>query len=86
MQGIATRATSMATTLWFDAGKKQTMRDEIIICGQFTMCYNLLKHIYRLEVLDQKWKTDQTLQALKTRLINDWNSFLVEAGFFFKTL
>jgi len=80
MQQIATNATGMATTLWFDAGK-QTMRDEIIICGQFTMCYNLLKHIYRLEVLNVKWLTDVPLQNLKHRLIADWDKFNGQADF-----
>jgi hypothetical protein len=74
MQDMATKATSMATTLWFDAGV-QTMRDAIIACGQFTMCYNLLKHIYHLELIDTYWKTDAPLQALKTRLLADWKKF-----------
>jgi len=39
------------------------------------MCYNLLKHIYRLEVLDIKWTTDTTLQSLKQRLLADWEVF-----------
>jgi hypothetical protein len=80
MQAIASSATNMATTLWFDKGA-QTIRDEIIACGQFTMCYNLLKHIYRLEVLDEKWKADKTLQALKARLITDWDKFLKDPMF-----
>jgi len=86
IQEIATLATSMGTTLWFPAGK-QTMRDNIIACGQFTMCYNLLKHIYRLEVLDIKWTTDVTLQSLKQRLLADWEVFkknpivMVNGGF-----
>jgi len=86
IQEIATLATSMGTTLWFPAGK-QTMRDNIIACGQLTMCYNLLKHIYRLEVLDIKWTTDVTLQSLKQRLLADWEVFkknpivMVNGGF-----
>jgi hypothetical protein len=80
MQQVATKATSMGTTLWFDSGK-QTMRDNIIACGQFTMCYNLLKHIYRLEVQDAKWVTDQSLQALKGRLLKDWDKFKLTPDF-----
>jgi predicted acylesterase/phospholipase RssA len=77
MQHIATEATAMDTTLWFneDPDKKQTTRDHIIACGEFTMCYNLLKHIYRLEILDNKWVTDMQLQELKKRLTEDWNQF-----------
>ncbi|MBW4888756.1 patatin-like phospholipase family protein [Mucilaginibacter sp. HMF5004] len=80
LQDMATKATSMATTLWFDAGP-QTMRDAVIACGQFTMCYNLLKHIYRLELLDAYWKTDSELQQLKARLLADWALFNANPGF-----
>lgn len=77
MRHVATEATAMATTLWFNEGmqEKQLMRDNIIACGQFTMCYNMLKRIYRLEVLDSKWKDDLYLQALKKRLLEDWDMF-----------
>jgi len=80
MQQMATKATSMGTTLWFESGK-QIMRDSIIACGQFTMCYNLLKRIYRLEVQDDKWKADASLQALKQRLLADWDMFKQQPGF-----
>lgn len=45
------------------------------------MCYNLLKHIYRLEVLDVKWQTDTTLQGIKGRLLNDWSQFKLKPDF-----
>lgn len=80
MQQIATNATNMSTTLWFDTGI-QTMRDDIIACGQFTMCYNLLKHIYRLEVLHEKWNQYNTLQELKNRLLDDWQIFQKQPRF-----
>ncbi|TWJ01426.1 patatin-like phospholipase [Mucilaginibacter frigoritolerans] len=79
MQQMATTATGMGTTLWFEPGN-QTMRDAIVACGQFTMCYNLLKRIYRLEVMDDKWKTDPSLQDLKTRLLTDWDKFKQQPG------
>ncbi|WP_448702456.1 patatin-like phospholipase family protein [Mucilaginibacter sp. AW1-3] len=74
MQTAATAATAVGTTLWFNSGV-QTDRDTVIACGQFTMCYNLLKRIYRLEVLDAKWKDDVQLQGLKARLLEDWKLF-----------
>lgn len=80
MQQMATNATSMGTTLWFEEDQK-IMRDYIIACGQFSMCYNLLKHIYRLEVLDVKWQTDTTLQGIKGRLLNDWSQFKLKPDF-----
>jgi len=80
LQSVATAATAVGTTLWFNSGV-QTDRDNVIACGQFTMCYNLLKRIYRLEVLDAKWKTDQQLQGLKARLLEDWKLFQANPGF-----
>lgn len=80
IQAAATAATAVPTTLWFDAGV-QTSRDTVIACGQFTMCYNLLKRIYRLEVLDVKWKADVQLQQLKTRLLEDWILFKADPLF-----
>ncbi|WP_259071502.1 patatin-like phospholipase family protein [Mucilaginibacter sp. X4EP1] len=80
MQQMATAATAVGTTLWFEPGK-QTARDAVIACGQFTMCYNLLKRIYRLELLDDKWKNDAVLQALKQRLLDDWRQFKKDPGF-----
>lgn len=74
MQTIATNATAVPTTLWFGDGV-QVQRDDVIACGQFTMCYCLLKHIYRLELLDAKWQTDVPLQDLKARLLADWEAF-----------
>lgn len=83
MQHTANEATAMATTLWFaeKPQEKQITRDYIIACGQFTMCYNLLKHIYRMEVRDEKWKTDDKLQRLKTKLLADWDQFCRKPDF-----
>lgn len=80
LQAVANTATAVGTTLWFNSGP-QTDRDAVIACGQFTMCYNLLKRIYRLEVIDPKWKTDQQLQGLKVRLLEDWKLFQADPEF-----
>jgi len=80
LQAAATTATAVGTTLWYPSGV-QTMRDTVIACGQFTMCYNLLKRIYRLEVLDPKWKEDGQLQQLKGRLLDDWKKFKADPLF-----
>lgn len=80
MQAIATNSTAVPTTLWFGDGV-QVQRDDVIACGQFTMCYCLLKHIYRLELLDTKWQTDAPLQDLKVRLLADWAAFKNSPGF-----
>ena len=76
MEVLTNEARSMGTTLWFDESDvKDEKRDKIIVTGQFTMCYNLIKHICRLEVLDQKHKQDAALQQLKADLLKDWAAF-----------
>jgi predicted acylesterase/phospholipase RssA len=44
MQKVAADATAMATTLWFT---KNTELPDLVACGQFTLCFNLLAHIVR---------------------------------------
>jgi len=72
---FADNASAMGTTLWFDPKTGDATRDAIIACGQFTLCYNLLKYIYRQEADLPEWKDDAKLQALKARLLDDWKQF-----------
>jgi predicted acylesterase/phospholipase RssA len=44
MQKVAADATAMATTLWFT---KDTELPDLVACGQFTLCFNLLVYILR---------------------------------------
>jgi hypothetical protein len=76
LQQTSNEAKSMGTTLWFDENdmSKQKM-DKVIATGQFTACYNLIKHICRLEVIDPGYKHDAALQGLKERLFEDWEHF-----------
>ncbi|HEY0678154.1 MAG TPA: patatin-like phospholipase family protein [Chitinophagaceae bacterium] len=76
MQKVANSAKNTGTTLWFDeTDVKEEKRDAVIASGQFTACYNLIKHICRLEILEPKYKQDADLQKLKSRLLKDWASF-----------
>ena len=76
LQKVADEAKSVGTTLWFDESDVKTeKRDKVIAVGQFTMCYNLIKHICRLEVQDKKYTEDTALQKLKQSLLDDWELF-----------
>ena len=76
IEDIATEATLMGTTLWFDPNEeKDKKRDKIIATGQFTICYNLIKHIYRMEIIKPEVKNDPKVQDLKQRLLADWTKF-----------
>jgi hypothetical protein len=77
MQEISNQAASMGTTLWFtDEEKKAEMPQALLACGQYTMCYNLLDYIEKIE----KNQTNLTaahdlIKACKPQLIKAWNKF-----------
>jgi hypothetical protein len=50
MQLVAQSAFEMGTTLWFDSDQRENFKlADIVACGQFTTCHNLLEYIDRLE-------------------------------------
>ena len=77
----ADKASDMSTTLWFDPKTGDATRDAIIACGQFTLCYNLIKYIYRQELTQPEWRSNAQLQALKGRLLEDWKQFKTKPEF-----
>ena len=83
LQAVATKASAMATTLWF---KKEelacseesgyNMLDAIIACGQFTLCWNLLEHIEKIK--KDKRNVSHSLEQLmncEAQLKDDWVKF-----------
>ncbi|WP_127132560.1 patatin-like phospholipase family protein [Pseudoflavitalea rhizosphaerae] len=74
VQQLVDEARMMGTTLWFDEEQKEK-KDKVIAAGQLTACYNLIKHICRLESLHERYKLDTDLQELKQGLLNDWKRF-----------
>ena len=74
IEKVASAATSMGTTLWFDKNEEEN-RDKIIATGEFTICYNLIKHICRMEIIKPEVKNDTNVQNLKQRLLADWAKF-----------
>ena len=66
MLAVAQRASTMETQLWYD---DDAQLKDLVTCGQFTMCYNLLEHIDKLRAA----REDSSLNAtLYKKLEDDW--------------
>ena len=81
---VAETARQMGTTLWFpdmETAKEINVRDSLIACGQFTMCYNLLEYILQIEERFPEVYQDAAIQQLKNEIINDWQMFQKSPGF-----
>ena len=77
MQQNSTLATSMGTTLWFTPEDKSAgIPQAILAAGQYTMCYNLLLYIDKIEK-DPTNLTDahHLLIAVKPQLQAAWQQF-----------
>lgn len=78
IQEAATIASSMGTTLWFtkDELQKKNMLNNIIGCGQFTTCWNLLEYIAKIK--EDKTNTNDShlmLISCEATLLEDWKLF-----------
>jgi predicted acylesterase/phospholipase RssA len=70
MMAKAEKARTMSTTIWFDdTHKKENVLQAIIDTGEFTMCYNLLKH-FRGRVANNAEEN-----AMVTQLVTDYKAF-----------
>ncbi|GGM96205.1 hypothetical protein GCM10010967_32210 [Dyadobacter beijingensis] len=70
---VADKATGMGTTLWFDSDHvKSDVRAALIACGQFTMCYSLLRFAYRFQSDDPHW------HQFQADLLDHWQRFQAE--------
>ena len=68
MLAVAQRASSMETALWYD---DDDQLKDLVACGQFTLCYNLLEHIDKLRAGGE----EQGLKAiLYEKLADDWET------------
>ncbi len=74
-------ACEMDTTLWFTEKDKEVSRlKNLVACGQFTACYNLLKYCMDLKKKDANVDTvllDQMIEVLQA----DWNKFIKDPYF-----
>ncbi|WGD34748.1 patatin-like phospholipase family protein [Olleya sp. YS] len=72
---IANRCASFGTNLWFDRkAKSNNMLDQLIACGEFTTCYNLIAYLVRFHEDKIKGK-DAELTAIFNLLLEYWEQF-----------
>jgi hypothetical protein len=78
-------ASSMPTALWFtDEDRKLERLKNVIACGQFTTCYNLLDYLQKLEKDEIELGSDGL--KIKVELENDWKKFVKDPYFLFNQL
>jgi len=82
----ASMACNVGTTLWFTPeelnGNKNKL-DTLIACGQFTICFNLLKYFekfvkneeYTKQYNEYDEETKKSLDQLHSSLLQDWKKF-----------
>ncbi|MBR5672837.1 MAG: patatin-like phospholipase family protein [Muribaculaceae bacterium] len=77
MQQNSTLASSMGTTLWFtNEDKEAGMPQAILACGQYTLCYNLLDYIEKIETKQANLTPAHDLiKACKPQLLEAWEKF-----------
>lgn len=65
-------ATDTGTTLWFDENDRKVDRlKNLVACGQFTTCYNLLDYVLKLP---DEYQTPE-MATLTKALQEDWEAF-----------
>ncbi len=77
------KASNMGTTLWFTkSDKEQKIPEALFMCGQYTICMNLLEYIEKLKC-DQSNTTDahKQLMGCESQLRNDWEQFQTTPDF-----
>lgn len=81
---IAENAATMGTSLWFTAeeranrtGKRDKLKD-LVVAGQFTICYNLLRYICELRAYEAEYNqlaSKDAIDDLYDHLLLDWRFF-----------
>ncbi|MDR7131643.1 hypothetical protein J2X69_004007 [Algoriphagus sp. 4150] len=65
-------SSAMKTTLWWSAEDVSINRlDNLIACGQFTTCYNLIQYLNKIDVE----RKNSDILKLEKNLRNDWDQF-----------
>ncbi|MFT4533407.1 MAG: hypothetical protein ACI9P5_000756, partial [Saprospiraceae bacterium] len=87
MKRITKVANNMPTTLWFTEKEfEDKVLNDLIACGQFTQCRNLLRYLERVMTGTYKEKVWDTLTAeyqddlieLNARILLDWEQFKLD--------
>ncbi|WP_258104980.1 patatin-like phospholipase family protein [Marinoscillum sp. MHG1-6] len=72
----AQTASEMATTLWFTPEDIEVKRlENLIACGQFTICYSLIRYLTGIKASDTN-STQDEIDNLKAALVADWTEFV----------
>lgn len=77
IQQNSSKATKMGTTLWFTKEDKESgVPEAILAAGQYTICYNLLEYIERIEKKgDNLNENHQLIISCKQQLQEAWKKF-----------
>jgi hypothetical protein len=76
MDDISILAAQTSTTLWFDTDNKEARKqiENLIACGQFTLCFKLLEMIE--EVKSSQGELSPDMDMVNNRLTKAWQQFL----------
>ena len=83
---IAEKARMVGTTLWFGSGQEEQLK-EVVSCGQFSACVNLLQYVLMLEndaSLQFSEPVKKMLLNIKGKLVADWKQFNEDPCFLFE--
>ncbi|ACK69010.1 hypothetical protein PCC7424_0547 [Gloeothece citriformis PCC 7424] len=69
MKKLATKVTQFPTTLWFDKGKEEQQLKDLIACGHFTICFNLLKKFEKVST------GSPLIESVNEQAEEAWNNF-----------
>ena len=88
MQENSAKAAAMRTTLWFTAEDKQNgVPQALMAAGQYTMCYNLLDYIDKIEKSPENLNDNHRhIVACKPKLQQAWQRFQQDPQWLLKSL
>jgi len=73
---VAQVAFEMGTTLWFTPeDEKKNRLDNLIACGQFSVCYSLIDYLSNLKP-EETNSTAEEIAEVKDAFVKDWEKFL----------
>jgi hypothetical protein len=77
MQENSTKAANMGTTLWFtESDKENGVPEAILAAGQYTICYNLLDYIDKIQKDENNLNENhQLIVDCQQQLLNMWAKF-----------
>jgi predicted acylesterase/phospholipase RssA len=73
LQDMAEAARNIGTTLWFDTDRPQDL-EHVVATGQFTTCFNLIRHLNRIEAASGQ-PLSPALETMRQQLLADWARF-----------